>query len=151
MNTRSANQTNQPENIELRMRTMRTLWLALFGTVFLYYMLTLFTGRSEDVTPNNTLSLILLALAVSATLVSFPVKHKLLKRAIEQRQVQGVQQAYIVGWAVNEVAALLGLFDFFRTANRYYYVPFLIAAIGQLFHYPRREHVEAAGFKQTGF
>jgi hypothetical protein len=46
-----------------------------------------------------------------------------------------------VAWAITEVGALLGLLDFFKSADRYYYVLFLIAACGQLLHFPRREHV----------
>jgi hypothetical protein len=87
------------------------------------------------------LSLILLAVAASAALVSFPLKSKLLNRAIEQQQVPMVQQAYIVAWAITEVGGLLGVLDFFTTGDRYYYLLFMIAALGQLLHFPRREHM----------
>jgi hypothetical protein len=60
-----------------------------------------------------------------------------------------VQQAYIVTWAINEVAALLGLMDFFLTNDRYYFVLLIIAALGLLLHFPRREHVVNAAFKSS--
>jgi hypothetical protein len=147
MNTQSANQNNPHENIDLRMRTLRTLWIALFLSVGLYFLLTIFKGRSDNVTPNETLSLILIAAALSTTLISFLLKNRLLSRAAEQRHVQLVQPAYILAWAMTEVAALLGLLDFFATGDRYYYLLFLIAVVGFLLHYPRREHVENAAFK----
>jgi hypothetical protein len=150
MNT-PANQSNRPEDIELRMRTLRTLWLALLMSVFFYYMLTLFLGQSANATPNNTLSLALIVVAISITAISFLIKNKLINRAVEQQQLPMVQQAYILTWAINEVPALLGLFDFFRTGNRYYYVLILLAVAGQLLNYPRREHVENAAFKRTTF
>ena len=106
-----------------------------------YFVLTLFAGRSEELEPNPMLSLILLAVAASAALVSFPLKSKLLNRAIEQQQVPMVQQAYIVAWAITEVGGLLGVLDFFTTGDRYYYLLFMIAALGQLLHFPRREHM----------
>ena len=66
---------------------------------------------------------------------------------MEQQNTGMVQQAYVMTWAITEVAALLGLLDFFLTNDRYYYVLLIIAALGQLLHYPRREHVVNAAFK----
>jgi drug/metabolite transporter (DMT)-like permease len=120
---------------------MRTLWMGMMLSIVGYFVLTLFAGRSEDLEPNPMLSLILLAVAASAALVSFPLKSKLLNRAIEQQQVPMVQQAYIVAWAITEVGGLLGVLDFFTTGDRYYYLLFMIAALGQLLHFPRREHM----------
>ena len=128
------------------MRTVRTLWLALLASVGLYYILTIVSGRPENLEPNHTLSLTLLAAGVSTTLISFVVKSKLVNRAIEQRQVQQVQQGYIVAWAMSEVAALLGLLDFFLTNDPYFYALFIIAALGELLQFPRREHFENASF-----
>lgn len=142
---------NTQENVELRLRTMRTLWMGMILSILGYFVLTLFAGRSEDLEPNPTLSLILLAVAASAALVSFPLKSKLLNRAIEQKQVPMVQQAYIVAWAITEVGGLLGVLDFFMTGNRYYYLLFIIAALGQLLHFPRREHVLNAWAKSPIF
>lgn len=120
---------------------MRTLWIALFLSIGLYYALTVYLGRSENAEPNSTLSLILIAVALSTVLVSFLVKNKLLTHAADRQQVQLVQQAYIVTWAMSEVAGLLGMLDFFATGNRYYFVLFIISAVAFLLHYPRREHV----------
>jgi magnesium-transporting ATPase (P-type) len=149
MNTRSANQKEPQVDIEQRLRTMRTLWIAMFSSLGVYYVFTFFVERSQAITPNRTLSLVLVGVALLTTLISFPIKNKLLTRAAEQQQVQLVQQGYIVAWAITEVAALLGLLDFFLTGNRYYYLLFIIAACGLLLHAPRREHVMNAGFKST--
>jgi hypothetical protein len=139
----------QNENVEVRIRSMRVMWIALIFNIGLFFVLTLFAKRSEDVQPNSMLSLILVVIAASTTLVSFLIKGKLLTKAIDQSQVQQVQQAYVVAWAVTEVAALLGLLDYFMTADRYYYVPFLIALCGQLLHFPRSEHVVNASFRPS--
>ena len=120
---------------------MRTLWFALFASVGLYYVFTFFVGPSENVEPNPTLSLILIVIGVSTTLIAFVVKSKLINLAIEQQRVQLVQQAYIVAWAMTEVAALLGVFDFLATGHRHYYILFIITAAGMLLQAPRREHV----------
>jgi len=68
---------------------------------------------------------------------------------VDQQRVRLVQQAYIVAWAITETAALVGLLLFFLNGNRYYYVLFVIAAAGMLLHFPRREHVINASFKQS--
>jgi len=133
---------NDPQSkIELRIRTMRTLWIALFISIALYYGLTFVWKPNPNATPNSMLFLVLVVVALSMTLISFVIKNRLISRAIELQQPQLVQQAYIVALALNEVAALLGLLYFFMTGDRYYPVLFLIGACGQLLHFPRREHV----------
>jgi len=113
----------------------------MFISIVLYYGLTFFVTPSGNTDPNSTLFLILVVIALSITMISFLVKNRLLSRAIEQHNVQLVQQAYIVALALTEVAALLGLLYFFMTGDRYYPILFVIAACGQLLHFPRREHV----------
>ena len=120
---------------------MRTLWIAMFMSVGAYYLFTFLKPRPEGAIANSTLFLIFLGIGLSATLISVVIKNSLLTRAIQQQQVQLVQPAYIVSWALCEVAALLGLLDFFMSGDRYYYILFIIAAGGILLNYPRREHV----------
>ena len=138
-------------DIEQRMRTVRILWLALILNIGVFYFLTRVADRSETLEPNNTLSLALLAVGLSSVLISFLVKRKLISRAIERRQVQEVQQGYIVAWAMCELPALLGLVDFFVTSDPYFYVLFIIGAGADLLHFPRREHFENASFKSPAF
>ena len=128
---------------------MRIIWMALLMTVFIYYVITFFVKRPDDVVPNPTLSLVLICVAVLALLISFLIKNRLLTKAVDQQHLGMVQQAYVVPWAINEVAALLGLLDFFTTADRYYHALFIIGALGLLFHFPRREPVVNAGFKSS--
>lgn len=141
---------NKPhEDIELRIRTLRTLWFALSMSIVLYYAFTYMV--TSPVRPNQTLSLVLLAVSVSTVLIAFVIKGKLLNLASERRQVPLVQQAYVVTWAITEVGALLGLLDYFITGNPYFFVLFLIAAGGMLLHFPRRAHVLNAAFKDSAF
>jgi len=144
-----ANQNNPQTDIELRIRTMRTLWFGLLGTIGIYYGFTLVAGRREGLEPNPSLSISLMCVAMLMVLVAFVIKSKLLSKALEQQSTGMVQQAYVVTWAITEVAALLGLMDFFRTNDRYYFVLLIIAALGVLLHFPRREHVVNAAFKTS--
>jgi NADH:ubiquinone oxidoreductase subunit 2 (subunit N) len=138
------------EKIELRIRTIRILWSALFISVGLYYAVTFFVPRSEN-EPNATLFLMLLAVSVTTALASFIIKNNFLTRAERQQQVQLVQQGYILTFALSELPALLGLVDYFATGNEYYYALFIISALGMLLHFPRREHVLNATYKHPGF
>ncbi|HEY3579842.1 MAG TPA: hypothetical protein VGK82_04840 [Pyrinomonadaceae bacterium] len=147
--TSPVNQNNAPDNVEVRMRTMRTLWLALLMSLVMYYVFTLFIDRPPNAGPNNTIFLVLVCAAVVTVLISFPIKSALVNKAIDRQQPQMVQQAYIVGWAVVEVGGLLGILDFYLTGDRYYYVMLIIAGCGQLLHYPKREHVVNASFKRS--
>jgi len=135
------------QNVELRLRSMRTMWMALILSIGGYFVLTRFVPRPENLEANAMLSIVLAVATAATTLASFLIKNKLLARATEQGQVQLVQQAYVVAWAVTEAAALFGVADYFLTTDRYYFTFFLIAALGQLLHFPRSEHVINADFK----
>ena len=151
MNTTSPDQNSSEANIELRLRTMRTLWIAMLVSIPMYYVFTVLRGPSENITPNRMLSLVLLGVGLLTTLISVPIKQILLRKATEQQQVPMVQQAYIVTWAITEVAALLGMLDYFVTGHRHYYLLFIVAICGMLLHFPRREAVLNAAFKTPGF
>jgi putative flippase GtrA len=144
MNTQPIDPKRAQLNIEQRMRTVRILWFGLLASVAMYYLFTILAGRPENLPRNDMLSLALLIGGVSTVLVSFLIKKKLVNQAIEQRQALHVQQGYLVAWVICEMAALLGLLDFFLTSHPHYYVLFIVAALGDLLHFPRREHFEQA-------
>jgi hypothetical protein len=144
MNTQPIDPKRAQLNIEQRMRTVRILWFGLLASVAMYYLFTILAGRPENLARNDTFSLALLIGGVSTVLVSFLIKKKLVNQAIEQRQALHVQQGYLVAWVICEMAALLGLLDFFLTSHPHYYVLFIVAALGDLLHFPRREHFEQA-------
>ena len=64
--------------IEPRIRTIRTLWIAMLFSIVLYYGFTLFVGHRENSNPNSTLSLILVGVGLLTTLISVPIKKKVL-------------------------------------------------------------------------
>ncbi|MEN3327126.1 MAG: hypothetical protein V7638_1933 [Acidobacteriota bacterium] len=143
-----ANQNN-PQTIEARILTIRILWLAMLMSIVVYFVFSRVAERREGLESNPTISLTLICVAMLMVLVAFVIKSKLLSKAVEQQNTVMVQQAYVVALAINEVAALLGLLDFFLTNDRYYFVLLIIAAMGLLLHFPRREHVVNAAFKSS--
>ena len=140
---------NDADNVDVRLRTMRTLWFAMLMSIVMWYVFTLFAHRPADAAPNNTLFLVLVSAALLTTVISFVVKSSLLNKAVDQQKPLLVQQAYVVAYAITEVGGLLAILDFFLTGDRYYYVMLIIAACGILLHVPKREHLVNASFKST--
>ena len=136
-----------PHKIELRLRTMRILWIALLLSIVMYYVYTLVVGRPESAATNDTIFLVSVAVSFVTIVLSFVIKNKAVANAATQQKVELVQPGYIVAWALCEVSALLGMLLFFATSNRYYYGLFILGAVGQLSHCPRREHLLNASFK----
>lgn len=146
MNSQTTAQTD-PHKIELRLRTMRILWIALLLSIVMYYVYTLVVGRPESAATNDTIFLVSVAVGFVTIILSFIIKNKAVANAAAQQKVELVQPGYIVAWALCELSALLGMLVFLATSNRYYYGLFILGAVAQLVHFPRREHLLNASFK----
>lgn len=130
---------------------MITLWFGLLMSVVMYFLFLQFAapeiGNESDDRRNSLLIVSFTALGAILVLVSFAVKRKLLERAVENQDVSLVQKAMLVACAMCEVSALLGLLQRFIAGSRQYYLLFLLAVAGDLFHFPRRSQLEAASYK----
>lgn len=138
-------------DLNKRYQTMIVLWFALLTSVLMYFLFSLFVMPNINNGPNNsTRALLILALTAVGTflvVVSFPVKNKLLERSAQKQDVSLVQKALLIGCAMCEVSALLGLLEHFVIGNREYYLLFLLAAGGMALHFPRRSQLEAASYQ----
>jgi hypothetical protein len=135
-----------------RHQTLVILWFALLMSIGMYFLFSLFVaagGGTEPRNPPNTLLIVVLtALGVVLVLLSFVVKKKLLERSVETQDVNLVQKGLVIACVMCEVSALLGLFEHLVIGHRQYYVLFLVAAAGTASHFPRRNQLEAASYKQ---
>ena len=141
------------EQIDLnkRYQTMLTLWFALLMSVVMYLVF-LFVAAPPLSTESRTqtqsiLIVVLTMLGAIMVALSFLVKNRFLERSVDQQNVVLVQQGTIVACAMCEVSALLGLLERLVFGYSGYYLMFVLAAVGMLFHFPRRSHLEAASFK----
>lgn len=135
------NQT-QPVSPEKRYATMMILWGAMFFNIALMFLVAKLAVSDTTVLPeNHTLALALMTIGALAMLFSVVLRPKLVARALGQRSAAAVQSAYIVSFAICEIAAICGLLLRFLTNERYYYLLFIIAAIGFLLNRPRRDDV----------
>ena len=140
-------------NLKQRYQTLVILWFALLMSIGMYFLFSLFVApvnSNQPGTPSRSLLIVALtALGTFLVVVSFPVKHRLLERAVEKQDTALVQKALVIACAMCEVSALLGLLEHFVIGNREYYLLFLIAAAGTALHFPRRSQLEAASYKNS--
>jgi NADH:ubiquinone oxidoreductase subunit 2 (subunit N) len=142
----------QPE-LAPKYQTMLTLWAAMLMSVFLYFLVTLFAAPeiSRDAHQRGGLLILTLtALGALLVIISFPVKHKVLKQSVEKQDIGLVQKAMIIAIAICEASALLGLVECFVVGGREYYLLFVFAAAGMMLHFPRRSQLEAAQWSPLG-
>ena len=152
----TANEPDQP-NIETRYRTIFTLWFAICMSVLLLLVLVRFTpvkitpqpsACPDCLSPALRLSLILSCLTMVPIGISFLVKQRILGQAIAKQKIDMVQTAYVASFALCESSALLGLLDHFINSSPLYYVGFILAGLGMLLHFPRKQHLLDASQKQ---
>jgi len=142
-------QINQSEQAKLdaRYRAMLILWLAFLSSIAVYFVIPFFVPR-----PNvgdgqqKILTLVFPVLGICMVIASVVVKRKFLLLSVEKQQVNLVQKGLIVAAALCETAALLGLLDWLLTGNRSG-VLLIIAVIGMVLHFPRRQHLLEAGLR----
>jgi hypothetical protein len=136
----------KPVTIDERYRTLLILWAGLSISLVLYLVFIQFVPVA--LTPNPKLTLLLNTAGLIPVATSFLIKQVLIGKAIGSQRVEQVHTAYILSWAMCEVAGLLGLFDNRATGSRYYWVGFAIAGMGMLLHFPRKQHLLDASQQQ---
>lgn len=136
---------NQP-TIEMRYRTIFILWFAIVMSVLMFLVLAQFTPNREN--GDLKLSLILNSAGIVPLGMSFLLKQRILEQAVTQQRLDLVQVAYVLAFALCEMAALLGMVDHFLNGSRYYYIGFLFAGLGLLLHFPRKQHLLDASQQQ---
>jgi hypothetical protein len=132
-----------------RYQTLLVLWFGLFMSVVMYFVFSLvvpFTNGPGN-PPNPILVITLMVLGFLLVLLSFVVKSKLLERSVEKQDPGFVQKALVVACVLCEASALLGLMERFLIGYRYYYFLFLFSAAGIALHFPRRNQLQNAGYR----
>lgn len=141
---------NDPASIEravqARYMVLLILWAAQATALIAFFLLALFVFERRD-EGDDTLVWILSALSLGLVAASFVIKGKLFALAVEKQSAAQVQQGQIVAIALCEAAGLFGLLVRAATGSQYFYVPFIIAALGLLLHFPRRDALMAASFR----
>jgi len=145
--------------VEAVLRTLRIIWMAVLGTVFLYAALGYFTsppifswrvgfaGEGGSLPVGLTAGVLYLVGLLAAVAASQLLLRSFLRRAEAEQNPALVQTGFIVAFVACEAGALLGLVVLFLTKS---WVAFLLMAISAMMIailFPRREQVAAAGYK----
>ena len=118
-------------NVDVRYQTILIIWMA-----------------PVPLDPEKaSLAIVLSAVSVVPVAISFFVKTRMLARAAETQNLALVQQAYVTGFALCEVAVLLGVLIHFLAGSQYRFIAIVIGAAGILLHFPRKKHLLDATFK----
>ncbi len=127
---------------EKRHLTLMIIWASFFFNVLLFFLLATFVGSDPaTLSYNRMLTVGLVALGTFTAFVSIFFKQKMLARAFSEQRPQSVSGAYIVAFALCEVAALCGLMLRLMTSDPYYYILFIVAVVGLALNMPRRDDV----------
>ena len=136
---------NQPD-IDGRYRTLLALWAAMFASVLSLLLVINFSAVKP--VDNPKLSIVLNLIGIVPVALSFVLKIKILQQAIETRRIELVRIAYVLAFALCEMAAVLALISHYLTGSQGYYLGFGIGLFGIFLHFPRKQYVLAASDKE---
>ena len=148
-------ETNQNQNVEQSYRTLIILWFALLNSQVLLLAALYFAKPtifefdfSKSLLGENAAMVIVLAiLAVSTFLLSFVLRSRFINQAIAEQKMALVQTALIVGCALCEASSLFGLVLAFAFSYQYFFLWFVFGILGMVLHFPRRENLIAASYR----
>lgn len=144
-------------------RTNRIVWAAMLFSQMMFLVLVFFarprlfsfsasgTGEagglsSNFVTAGSPILIFLAVIALITFTLSFVLKTRMLKLAIDNKQIELAQSAQIVAYALCEVTTLFGLIAAFAFNSGLFFAWFALGIFGLLLHFPRRRNFEAASF-----
>jgi len=140
--------------IEARYRTLLILWVAQMTSIGFFLLVALFAGAGAERPPvpdKPVLSFALAALGTFTAIISFVVRSKLLRESVEKQDQKLVQSALVVGCALCEVPALLGVMAKFTLPGKEFWLLFAISAVTMALHVPRKANLLAASYKDPSF
>ena len=105
-----------------------------------------FSSAVGSVTVTSPIVYLLAFFGLATCALSFILKNRFLKLAIENKAVGLVQTAYILAYALCEATTLFGLVAAFAFNFSLFFVWFIGGIIGIVLHFPRRESFQAAAF-----
>jgi hypothetical protein len=136
--------------VSARLRVLQIIWAALLMSIMLFALLSFLVLRPSE-SGNQLLFWVFAGVGLMLILISFQIRQKATAQAVAERDetkgAAALQSAYIVAWALCEAAGLFGVMTRAITSSPYFYLLFVLAALGMFLNFPRREHVAAVTFK----
>lgn len=133
---------------DARLRTLRILWAAFVASVGLYALVVYFAAPTRSApgsgAEESPMIYVFFALGFFFVALSYGVRQNFYGKAEREGRPELVQTGLIMALALCEVAALLGLVALFVLGNPLAYFLFVLAVIGDVLHFPRRDQLLAA-------
>ena len=120
---------------QYRMRVV--IWAAMLGSIPMYGVIMKMV-RPDAASPNPALESALLVAAAAVVATSFGVKSFFFQRARALNNPAMVRVGELIAFSLCEMAALFGLVLWFLAAAPRSFWFLVLAAVGQLLHFPRR-------------
>ena len=134
--------------VEALYRVQFIVWLAILFSVCMFLLITVIVEVPAGRSDNPLVVWILLAVAIFTVILSFVLKRRFLAEAVAKQSPGRLQTGLIVALSLCEVAGMFGIFVFFVTGTPYYYLFFIISALGILLHMPRQDQIRSTLFKE---
>ena len=138
---------DQNSRVEGAHRSLLIVWTGVLMAVAGLLLLTILVP-SKAQPDDSVVPIVLIGVGFANVVLSFILKKSILAKSLAQQDLKLVQQAYVVALALCESAALFGVLTHFITGSVYYYAAFALGVIGMLLHFPKKQHLLDATFKQ---
>ena len=146
---------NKPD-IDQLFRTMAIIWFVLLMSQFA--LLGLAYSMAGDQLQTNVEQGFLgayppvvfcaIMLAVSNLVISFFMRRRANEQAVADQNVKYVQTGLVIACAFCESISIIGMVLAIAFAYPYFYLWFAVGILGIFLHFPRRQHLLDASFKQ---
>jgi hypothetical protein len=146
----------QSTPIKVKYETLVIIWAALLMSQLLF-LLVVFVAKPElfrlDLAQpllgdEPLVVLVFAAMAIVLLLLSFVLRNQHLRRAVKDQDASCVQTGLLLGCALSEGCSLLGLILALAFDYQYFFLWIALGLLGILFHFPRRENLLAANYKE---
>lgn len=151
---------NVPDSSQIY-RTNLVLWAAMLFSQLMFLVLVFFTRRelfnfvtgesagsfgADSLSTVNPILIVLALIGLATFALSFILKTRLLKLAIDNKQIGLVQTAQILAYALCEATTLFGLIVAFAFNSPLSFVWFAVGILGLILHFPRQRNFDQASF-----
>ena len=147
---------NPVSNMKVKYETLVIIWGALLTSQAVFLLLIclikpeLFAfDFTRPFFGNQPLIVFLFAVvALIFFILSFVLRNQHMRRAVIDQDAGCVQTGLVLGCALSEASSLLGVVLAFAFDYHYFFLWIALGIIGVLFHFPRRDNLMAAVYKQ---
>ena len=146
---------NAVSKVKVKYETLVIIWGALLASQVLFLLvvyvlkphLFAFDFSSSFFGKHGIVPVLFAAAAIAAFVLSFVLRNQHIRRAVIDQDAGCVQTGLVLGCALCELSSLLGLVLAFVFDYPYFFFWIALGIIGVLCHFPRRNTLDAAGYK----